>query len=188
MKRSGTDFDAIWKETVVKFPEGSMTRFFHAVAREIDWTKGVVFLDKELRSLLGKFPRPRQFVDVLMKVHWRKGGSDLLLIHMEIQRRADGEFPFRMLMYQVTLRKILGRDVLSLAVLADTDPDWRPGEYVCSVAGMEHQFVFPVCKLMDFSDEELEADLNPVNFVILAERIARRHGMESPGRRKGSWD
>jgi len=44
---------------------------------------------------------------------------------------------------------------------------------------------FPVCKLMDFSDEELEADLNPVNFVILAERIARRHGLGSPGRRKG---
>lgn len=185
MKRSGTDFDGIWKETVVKFPEATLTRFFPAVAREIDWAQGVEFLDKELRSLVGKFPRPRQFVDVLMKVHWRKGGSDLLLIHMEIQRQADAEFPFRMLMYQVTLRKVLGRDVLSLAVLADTDPEWRPSEYVCSMAGMEHRFVFPVCKLIDFTDEALEADLNPVNFVILAERIARRHGLGSPGRRKG---
>ena len=50
---------------------------------------------------------------------------------------------------------------------------------------MGTQFRFPICKLSDITDAELESDPNPVNLVILAERVTRRHRKDPVARREG---
>lgn len=50
---------------------------------------------------------------------------------------------------------------------------------------MGPQSRFPIFKLSDFTDEELEADPNPVNSVILAQRIAQRSRKDPMGRCRG---
>ena len=185
MRRRVAGFDDTWKEVFREILPECLQRFFPPVAKAIDWSKRVEFLDKELRATLARSPRPRRFVDLLVRVRWKRGGSGRLLVHVEVQNQMDRGFPFRMLVYHVILLSRLGRPVLSLAVLADPNPEWRPDRFESGVEGMGLQFRFPICKLSDFTDEELEADPNPVNFVILAQRIAQRFRKDPMGRCRG---
>ena len=185
MQPPGPDVDAIWKETFQEFFPECLDRFYPEVAAVVDWTQPVRFLDKGLREMLGDSPRPRQFVDILAEVHLRNGTLGWILIHVEVQSTVDPEFSCRMLFYHVALFRKFRRPVLSLAVLGDPDPGWRPGRLETGIGDMGVLFRFPICKLSDFTDAELEADLNPVSFVILAERIARRHRKDPSARRVG---
>jgi hypothetical protein len=62
------------------------------------------------------------------------------------------------------------RDVVSLAVLADDHPNWRPAAYRRGLWGCSVGMTFPAAKLLDFQgrDAELEASHNPFAKVVLA--------------------
>ena len=166
------------------FPE-CMERFDPAFAKKIDRSRKVRFLDKELRALLGRSPRPRQHVDFLAEVPLTGVGPDMMLTHVEVQRDKVARFAQRMLFYHAALVRRFQRPVMSLAILADPDPKWRPNELTSGIEGSGTRFEFPICKLADFNDAELESDPNPVNLVILAERLTRRHRKDPVARREG---
>ena len=162
-----------------------MARFDPAFARRIDRSRKVRFLDKELRALLGRSPRPRQHVDLLAEGPLMGEGLHTMLTHVEVQRDKVAQFAQRMLFYHAALVRRFRQPVMSLAILADPDPKWRPNRLETGIGDMGIRFVFPICKLSDFTDAELEADLNPVSFVILAERIMRRYREDPSARRVG---
>ncbi len=162
-----------------------MERFDPDFARIIDRSRRVRFLDKELRELLGRSLRPRQHVDILVEVPVTGTGLDWLPTHVEVQRSKIRQFAHRMLFYHAALVRRFGRPVMSLAILADPDPKWRPTGLTSGVGGIGTRFEFPICKLLDFTDAELESDPNPVNLVILAERMMRRHRKDPVARREG---
>ncbi len=162
-----------------------LERVHPALAGLIDRSRKVRFLDKELRALLGHSPRPRQHVDVLAEVPLKGAGLDWLLTHLEVQCGKVLHFAQRMLFYHAALVRRFGRPVMSLAILADPDPQWRPTELTSGIGGIGTRFEFPICKLSDFTDAELESDPNPVNLVILAERVLRRHRKDAVARREG---
>ena len=166
------------------FPE-CMERFDPTFARRIDRSRKVRFLDKELRALLGRSPRPRRHVDLLAEVPLRGVDLDTILTHVEIQRNKVARFAHRMLFYHAALVRRFRQPVMSLAILADPDPKWRPNELTSGIDGGGTRFEFPICKLLDFTDAELESDPNPVNLVILAERLTRRHRNDPVARREG---
>jgi len=60
--------------------------------------------------------------------------------------------------------------VISLAILADDDPDWRPSSYGSSRWGFRTGTEFPIKKLLDYAPhwQALEADPNPFAMVVLA--------------------
>ncbi|MFM7818243.1 MAG: cytosolic protein, partial [Verrucomicrobiota bacterium] len=166
MQQPGPDCDAIWKETFMGFFHECMERFNPAFARKIDRSRKVRFLDKELRALLGRSPRPRQHVDLLAEVPLRGVGLDTMLTHVEVQRHKVAQFAQRMLFYHAALVRRFRQPVMSLAILADPDPKWRPNGLTSGIEGSGTRFEFPICKLLDFTDAELESDPNPVNLVI----------------------
>ena len=110
---------------------------------------------------------------------------DWVPFHVEIQRSRVSRFAQRMLFYHAALVRRFGRPVMSLAILADPDPKWRPNELTSGIDGVGTRFEFPICKLADFTDTKLESDPNPVNLVILAERLTRRHRNDPVARREG---
>jgi hypothetical protein len=62
------------------------------------------------------------------------------------------------------------RTVVSLAVLADDDPNWRPNSYQEALWGWSVRMTFPPVKIFDYANREaeLEADSNPFARVVLA--------------------
>lgn len=103
-----------------------------------------------------------------MKVRRQDGKSLHLYIHVEIQGQYERGFARRMFSYHYRLFDKYGQRVVSLAVLGDERPKWRPGKYCYEIAGCSVDFRFPVVKLADWRDkwETLEQARNPFGIVV----------------------
>jgi hypothetical protein len=109
-------------------------------------------------------------VDKLVKV-WRKNGREVwVLLHVEVQTQRQRGFARRMYVYNYRIFDRYNRRVVSLAVLADDDPNWRPDRYQDELWGWSLRMLFPPAKVLDYAgrDAELEADANPFARVVLA--------------------
>ena len=182
MSVPASDFDSAWKETVEVFLPGLVELSIPAICGEIDWNRGFDFLDSELRSLFPKRGSRRSRVDKLVRVFFKDGRSQWIYLHLEIQSQASENTPLRMFQYYYRIYDQHRMPILSLSILADPDPNHRPGDLDLRIAGSGCLFQYHVCKLTDFTDEFLEASPNPVAKVVLAHRIAQRTAKDPSAR------
>jgi hypothetical protein len=89
---------------------------FPAAYEDIDWARGYESLDKELQQIVRDAALGTRLADKLMKVWRRNGDEQIVLIHTEIQRNRDEDFPKRMYIYNYRLFDRYDRPVVSLAV------------------------------------------------------------------------
>ena len=156
---------------------------FPAIGREIDWTRGFEFLDTELHELLRGGTPGRQHVDKLVKVHLLDGEPRLILVHLEVQHWPEGAFPARLYSYHTRLSE-KGLPVVTVAILADSDPKWRPSHYERDLLGCRVQFDFPVCKLLDLVEkqEKLSRDHAAPVLLVLANWASQQTGRDARAR------
>jgi hypothetical protein len=164
------EFDGPWKEAIEEWFEQFLLFFFPLIHGEIDWSKGYEFLDKELQQLAPESATGPRTVDKLIKVVWKSGAECWILVHIEVQAQAETSFPRRMYVYRYRIDDKFNRPIVSLAILADDELNWRPDEYRESLAGCELRFRFPIVKLLDFASREewLEEQANPFAIVTLS--------------------
>jgi hypothetical protein len=150
--------DNPWKEVVEDWFEEFLVSFFPHVHREIDFPKGYEFLEQELREIIRDGETGKRIVDKLVKVFLLNGEEKWLLIHIEIQGYAQEAFPERMYVYNYRIFDKYGKDVVSLALLTDDNPNFCPSSYRRSRFGCNVLFEFPVVKIIDYRErwEELE--------------------------------
>jgi hypothetical protein len=180
-----TDFDSPWKEALEFYFRAFLALFCPDIEADIDWPRGHVFLDKELQKILPRAVRGRLYVDKLVQV-WRKNGREAwVLVHVEVQTQRDPQFPQRMYGYNTRIADRYNRRVVSLAVLADDDPDWRPDHYEDGLWGWSVRMAWPPLKLLDFARQvaELEGSKNPFAKVVLAHLKALETRQDPGGRR-----
>ena len=170
------DFDGAWKETLERYFNPFLLFCFPEVHRQIDWSKGYAFLDKELQEVVRDAQLGKQRVDKLVRVVLLDGREEWILIHVEIQTQVDGTITLRVYQYHHRVEDRFGKPVLTLVVLADEQKDWRPCFYQQELLGCRTRFEFPICKLSDFGDDMLvfENASNPVAVVIGAHLSAQR--------------
>ncbi len=168
--KPGTDYDSPWKEALDRYFEQCIAFFFPQAHADIDWTRGHEMLDKELQPIIRQSKQGRRYVNKLVKVWLRSGEEKWLLIHVEVQTWKEDEFPRRMYVYNHRIFDRYDREVISLAILADEDPDWRPSRYEYTRWGFHTRTEFPIVKLQDYAAHEqaLESDPNPFAMVVLA--------------------
>ena len=177
------DFDSPWKEALEKFLRPFLALCFPAIEAGIDWSREVLFLDKELQALHHDAEAGRQYVDKLIRVFARDGSESWILVHVEVQAQADPGLPERMFQYHQRLDQSHRRPVVSLAVLADGDPNFHPQAFTRALWGCGVRFEFPTCKLLDLPEERLQRKGDPIARVIQAHRAALRTTSDSPNRR-----
>ena len=165
-----SEFDSPWKEAIDLYFELFMAFFFPAAHREIDWSRGYEFLDKELQQIVRDADRGTAVVDKLIKVWRRDGSEEWLLIHLEVQSQYESDFGERMFVYHLRIYDRYNRRVVSLAILGDDRPGWRPDRFGYDLWGCSVDFRFPAVKLLDYADgvPALEADANPFATLVLA--------------------
>jgi hypothetical protein len=164
------DFDSPWKEALDVYFRAFLLLFFPDIHADIDWSRPVEKLDKELQRPAPKAAQGRRTVDKLVKV-WRKNGrAAWVLIHVEVQAQRDRAFGRRMCVYNCRIFDAHEHDVVSLAVLADDNPGWRPSAYRRGLWGCSVGIAFPAVKLLDYAgrEAELEASANPFAKIVLA--------------------
>ncbi len=77
--------------------------------------------------------------------------------------------------------------MISLAILIDDDPAWRPSRYEYGRWGFRTGMEFPIVKLLDYAPkcQELESDPNPFAVVVLA-HLKALETRRSPAERR-AW-
>ena len=164
------DYDGAWKEAFEIYLEGLTLLCFPELWASICWEAGFAFRDKELEEVMRDAKLGRQHVDKLVEVRLRGGSSQLILFHIEVASQEYVELERIMYQYHHRLEDRFDLPVLSVAVLGDDRPTWRPHVYERELLGCKLRFEFPVCKLLDFRArrEELEAHPHPAAIIILA--------------------
>ena len=178
------DYDSPWKGAVEHaFPE-FIAFYFPDTHRQIDWTRGHTFLDKELQQITHDAPTGRRHVDKLASVCRPSGEQEWVCVHIEIQGQHDTHFAERMFVYNYRIYDRHRRPVASLAVLADDDPAWRVSNFGFELFGCQHHLDFPVVKLTDLTNDldTLLTHPNPFALVTAAHHLTR-HTRRNPENR-----
>lgn len=108
---------------------------FLPIADEIDWNQPIEFLDKEFQQLTPDSEIGKRFADQLIRTYGKGGGSMILLIHLEVQAEPETIFPERMFTYVIRIFDYFHQAPISLAILCDSDPNWRPNQFGFVTAG-----------------------------------------------------
>lgn len=188
MPRRTADYDSPWKEALERYFRPFLALCFPHIERDIDWSRGVEFLDKELQRVVRGAWRSKGHVDKLIKV-WRLSGEEQwVLVHVEVQSQPEQTFGERMYHYHSRLGDRYNTPVVSLAVLGDDQPGWRPSFYRDELWGCRWGMEFPVVKLLDFASQRgaLESSPNPFAVIVLAhlDALETERKSEERSRRK----
>ncbi|MCF7708357.1 MAG: transposase [Verrucomicrobia bacterium] len=185
-----TDYDGAWKEALELYLQPLLEFCFPDVAENINWHEPIEFLDKELQEVTRNSKLGKQRVDKLVRVIRKDGRKECILIHVEVQSWVDKDLPLRMYRYHHRIADRYDESVVSLAILADEKPRWRPDTYEERLWGYELRFRYPVCKLMDFGRNWrwLEEQRNPAAVVIAAYLATQRTRRDMSQRQRMKWE
>jgi hypothetical protein len=118
---------------------------------------------------------------------WLTDGHEAwVLIHAEVQSQRDDDFPERMYVYNYRLYDRHRHPVVSLAVLGDEQPAWRPDRFGYTLCGCTVGLEFPVVKLLEYGADllALEAGDNPFAPLVLA-HLKTLETRQDPAARQG---
>jgi len=178
------DYDNPWKEAIEQYFKEFVAFFFPKAYKKINWSKGYVFLDKELRKITRKAEVSRKYVDKLVQV-WLKNKSEIwAAVHIDVQSQTENDFSKRMYVYNYRLFDRYDRHAASFAVLGDADTKWRPSVFRQKLMDCEVRFRFPIVKLSDYRYEELEKSDNPFAVVVMAHLKTQETAKDDPKRLK----
>jgi len=182
-------YDKSWKEALSEYFKDFLAFFFPAAHSAINWTKPPVSREQELQKLIAGSATTDGVADKLYQV-WLLDEQELwILIHIEVQSDYDVNFEKRMYTYNYRAIEIYDQFVVSIAILGDTSPTWRPNQYLKFALGCEASLKFPTVKLIDYEArwQELESNNNPFAIITMAHLKTKATTGNFREREKWKW-
>ncbi|MFP4102115.1 transposase, partial [Coleofasciculus sp.] len=173
-----SEYDSPWKESISLYFREFLNFFYPRIEEDIDWEQGFEFLDTELQQIKRETETGRRDADKLVKVWRRSGEEQWVLVHVEVQSQRQSEFSERMYLYHSRIFDRYRRSVVSLGILGDEQPGWRPSRYERELWGCRAILEFPVVKLLDYSMDELASSQNPLAAIVQAHLSAQVAGKD----------
>jgi hypothetical protein len=162
------EFDGPWKDALELGTDLFLAWSYPDIHAAVNWKEDHEFLDQELQKLAPQSTEGVRRVDKLVKCITHEG--DPLYLHLDAQAQRETGFGARMQTYRRRLRERLGLPVVSIAVLGDDDPAWRPTSHEEGRFGSTDRSTFLVVKLINWVGRlpELEADTNVFGLFVAA--------------------
>ena len=186
-KHQNDEFDTPWKEILEAYFKDFLAFFLPVAHDNIDWQRGHEFLDQELARISREAKTGNRRMDKLVKVWQRNGVERWVLIHVEIEGDREPNYAVRMYTYQYRAFDLKRMPVVSLAILADEDPGWRPSEYDHDLWETHLNYRFKAVKLLDYQEADLENSCNPFAVVTLAHLQAKKTKNRTEDRYRSKW-
>ncbi len=163
-------FDSSWKDILDAFLHWFLLLFFPKIYEDIDWSKGYESLEKELQKIANEAVVGKRYVDKLLKVYRKNGKEAWVYIHIDVQSQRRRRIPERMYIYNSLLYLRFNKPIMSLLVLGDDQPNWRPDRFEYDLWESHLSLKFPSVKLLDYRDqeEELKQSKNPFAYFVIA--------------------
>lgn len=183
------DYDSPWKEALELYLESFLAFAFPEIHALVDWSKPYQSLDAELQQIARDAQLGRRLADKLFRVQLREGQTARVLIHIEVQGQPESIFPERMFVYNYRCFDRYRQPVLSLAILGDESPTWRPSSFGYGYGDCQMRLQFPIFKLKDQENRwrELEASSNPFAVMVMAHLKTRSTRDDPRARAEWKW-
>ncbi len=160
--------DALWKGIIESLIDDFLVFFFPTLIDQIDFERGVDFLDTELQKLMPDNSGSNRHADKLIKV-WLKNGQEIwFLIHVEVQGYQDPDFAQRMFECRYRIRDKYQRLVTGLAIYTDWERTYHYTEFEETFLGSKLSYQFNSYVLRDHPLEVLATNPNPFAAVMEA--------------------
>jgi hypothetical protein len=168
------DYDTAWKDVLKDMLEPFLEFLFPEIHQDIDFSRKPQYISKDLPRFEKDNNIGNRFADVLVKVYLKDGSIRCLFIHIEVQGSPDWNLAERMYVYNYRVydhHREFNEEVVSLAILTDDNPDYRPDHYAFSRWGFNHIMTYPTVKMLDYQDRlaALEQSTNPMALVVIAQ-------------------
>lgn len=173
MEQPPSDYDGAWKYALERYFAPFLDLFFPEAHAAIDWNQPITFHNTELQQIAPDDQAGKQRADTLIQVQRRDGTPAWVFVHIEVQSQHDEDFPSRMFRYHARLFDRDKLPVVSLAVLGDDDPGWRPDSFGYALWGCTLALRFPTVKLLSLDAATLEITRNPFATLTLMHRDAQ---------------
>ncbi len=175
MKKLYLEFDSPWKNILDLYFEDFISFFFPQAYKEINWKRGFESLDKEFQKSVRGAKLGSRLADKLFKVWTNQNEVAWVLIHVEIQNQQEATFAERMFVYYYRIYDRYRKKIVSLAILGDESPDWRPMQFNNELWNCRLSFEFLMVKLIDYRQKlsTLESIQNPFAIVVTAHLAAQ---------------
>ncbi len=159
-KPTTDDHDSPWKHALELYFPQALALLTPNVHKAIDWAIPAEFLDKEPQAIAIPSKKGRRLVDKLAQVRLRDGTDAWLLIHVEVERRLDGQqalktFAWRLYEYRFRIQSrimqqrqlTLPPKIYSLGILLESKGLGCEAFHVDEYQGQGVRFRFPVVEL-----------------------------------------
>ena len=167
-------FDEAWKKIIERFFPQLLRFFVPDLYEDVDFSKGITFLDKEMEQLSKRSVKGAKYVDKLAKVYLKNGREQWILIHIEVQGDPKKGFSLRMFRYFYRIFDKHGKRIVSLAILTGLKKVRKEGKYELKTYGSGVEFQYLSFRVMDYNKDNLEQDPNPMALVVLASQEKER--------------
>jgi len=146
-------------------------------------------MDKELEQVVRDAELGKRLADKLFKVWLNDGTQAWILIHVEVQGQYESGFAERIYVYNYRCFDRFRQQVVSLVVLGDEGPSWRPSSYGYKFYGFRLHLKFPIVKLLDYESkwDALEQSTNPFAVMIMAHLKTKATNDDMEQRRQWKW-
>jgi len=178
-KDETSQYDSAWKKVIKQLFKDFLSFFFPEIHHAIDFEKEITFLDHELKEISPDSGLGNRDADVLVKVHLKDNSIKYIAIyiHIEVQSQQRPNFMERVFIYlyrAFDIRKETHIPVISVAILADDNINYRPNQYNFSLFGFELTMKIPIIKILDYKYKEelrnkLETTKNPITMIVKAQ-------------------
>jgi hypothetical protein len=141
--------DFLWKTAFRFFMRQFIAFFYPHRYNQIDWTRKVEFLDKELHRIFTESGQKHRQADVLARLHLKSGKPLWVLLHIEVQGYVDEYFAFRIHQIRYRIEERFGVNPAILAILTDNNPKFHPKRYRVSTWRASSETRFQTYKVIN---------------------------------------
>lgn len=181
--------DTPWQILLQHYLPEAVEFFIPETAELVDWDREPELLTREFKRLFPEAKTGRQQADQLARVFLKRGKSRLraLRIHIHVEGHGvpDRSLAERMFFCFTRFYITYFQPVLTVAILCDHQPDWRPDLFGYSNFGTSLKYRFITVKLLDYQDRQAELDASCNPFAMVAKAYLALHATQrDPAHRK----
>jgi hypothetical protein len=172
-------FDEAWKKIIERLFPYLLEFFVPELYNDVDFSNKPFFLDKEMEQLSKESVKGAKYVDKLAKIYLKDGSEQWILVHIEVQGYPDENFPLRMFRYFYRIFDKHGKQIVSVALMTDSDKSNPASKYELKAYGSGVSFDYLSFRLIDYDRTQLENSDNPIATIILTcqdKEIAKQKG------------
>ncbi len=176
-------YDSAWKDILKTHFKDFILFYFPHIAKNIDLTHPVQFLDKELEKLAPGNRSPGRLADLLVNLHSRTATEQLLYCHVEVQGQKEPAFTERLFHYAYRIYDRFKSFPLTLVVLTDSDPYFYPDAFEITTAERYVRVEFHVAKLLYYKKRAGQPEYRDNPFARVTEVQLEVNELRRSGKR-----